>query len=237
MSIFNRGQEAGRTNKLESRTMMQVEEYKSMLEKLGWQVEVRQGQQSSRVPVAKNGLLECGDGRLRGQVVGAGHRILEKAEVPEGPKLFGGVLYLMKEIGGDEKALIEAIKRVQAYGWIPTVHGDDHGPHHCGMRALWAKGDLAGVGVKKELQLTPEQIMQIVTDNGGLYVGLRDQHVEEALDINFIPDSTRKADDRRFHVDLWAAEKLGIDNDQTVFFSQAAVRALAPQVNTVYLWT
>jgi hypothetical protein len=174
-----------------------------LLKQRGW--EIRGGNREGLVKVEAQGLVHCVDGRKG-----------DKEDKMRGPKLQGGVLGVMA-LGvkrGDKQGLREAVRVVKEKGYVPGIHGDqDHGGEGCGFGKLWSQGQLEDL---PKLELTPEEMREVVEEMGGAYVELSGGHEEKLVRANLVKGMTLVPEGDSFGLDVWAAEELGIDSFELV---------------------
>jgi hypothetical protein len=98
--------------------------YKALLDQ-GWKVVA--GDWSALKNVQASGAVHCVDGRKSATDTNPGRMF--------GPKVQGGVLgivALARDItDGDTEGIKKAVQKIQAAGYVASVHGDTHGPNPC----------------------------------------------------------------------------------------------------------
>jgi hypothetical protein len=200
-------------------------EVAEMLIGRGWTVEVKVGEQPNQVDTVQGGLVECGDGRLQGSVVGS--------EAKDGPKLFGGVYAVTAERkDGSAAAFEKACADIVATGFVPTLHKDASG-HLCGKEGLWRGGKLIGL---PNLEFDPNTARRLVIANRGATVDLLGDHKEKKFSINYIEGTTREPDENNFHNDAWYIPKLGLNNPLSVLQRAAETVEELTEVRIAEIW-
>lgn len=191
----------------------------------GW--EVRAGDNGELKDVKPGGAVHCVDGR--------GYSDAAQPNIMLGPKIQGGALGVVALAGditsGNAEGIKKAVEKIQAAGYIASVHGDTD-PHHkhpghpaegCGFAAKWYAGALTSPQLKK-LELSPDVARAEVEKWGGKFIILPGEHDEEVVRLNFVEGRTFEPDGTAFNLDVWFAAKMGIDAEklmrnaaQTVF--------------------
>lgn len=179
---------------------MQPEQIVEALEGRGWKAKVLQQSELclQSVEVEPTGLFKCVDGR--------------KSDSPamNGPKTLGGVYAIVaarRQL--DLVSLKDAVKEVEAAGYVPSVHGDGHGPEGCGFFKLWANGRLEGL---PKPEYDARQGRESVEAAGGTYETLEGAHSESCVLINLVEGTTYEPQtDQAFVVDAWIASKFNLD--------------------------
>ena len=176
----------------------------------GWQV--GPGDRNALKDVQAGGAVHCVDGRK-----GAAGT---DAKLMLGPKVQGatlGVVALAGDIkSGNTEGLQKAVKRIQAAGYIASVHGDTHNAHDghaadgCGFAKKWYAGALKSLQLKK-LELSPDAARAVVEKSGGKFITLDGEHEEKSVRLNFVEGKTFEPDGTAFNLDVWFAAKMGID--------------------------
>ena len=177
----------------------------------GWQVEEVGSRQAPLVKVRRGAKFGCGDGRN-----------------PDlGPALFGSFWGVMATLTGGESLGAERAKiAIRDLGYQPTIHGDEHGEFACGFFEKWIRGELPGVYQPNFNQNELPHILDRV-----MRVRYRDKHQERELWLNPVSSTTIRPDTRRFRVDLWFGEALGIPRESLIDTSIIVVELLS-QVRT-----
>ena len=138
-----------------------------------------------------------------------------------GPKVQGGVLGIAALAGdiksGSKEGIQNAVKKIQAAGYIASVHGDEHNEHlghpaadGCGFANKWYAGALTTLKLTK-LELSPDDAKAEVEKSGGKFIKLPGEHEEEIVRLNFVEGKTFEPDGTAFNLDVWFAAKMGID--------------------------
>ncbi|WP_423226810.1 cadmium-containing carbonic anhydrase [Candidatus Amarolinea aalborgensis] len=188
---------------------------------------IRAGDNDELKDVKPGGAVHCVDGRQ--------YTDASQPNIMLGPKIQGGVLGVVALAGditsGNVEGIKKAVKKIQAAGYIASVHGDEHSAHAghaangCGFAAKWYASALTSPLLKK-MELSPDEARAIVTnkDVGGTYIELKGDHVEKRVRLNFVAGKTFEPDGTAFNLDVWFAAKMGIDAEtlmrnaaQTVF--------------------
>lgn len=171
------------------------------LEGRGWKAKVLKQSELclQSVKVESTGLFKCVDGRKS-----------DSSEM-NGPKTLGGVYALVaarKQL--DLASLKDAVAEVEAAGFAPSVHGDEH--HEamgCGFFKLWATGELDGLD---RPEYTADKGRDEVTTAGGTYETLKGSHAESCVIINLVEGTTYEPQtDQSFVVDAWITSTFNLD--------------------------
>lgn len=181
---------------------MTPEQIVDVLVSRGWTAEiVNKSEVTDLVEVNSDGLFKCVDGRC------SDHSGMK------GPKVLGGVygIAATRKVM-DLDGLSSIVKEVEAAGYVPSVHGDEHAspaPMGCGFFKLWSLGQLPGLA--KPNYDSVEGKSQVL-DAGGVYETLEGSHSESKVMINLVPKTTLvpKAD-QRFVVDAWVTGEFDLD--------------------------
>lgn len=193
---------------------MTPKQLKAALEARGWtaQIETPKG----IVPVGEGGLFKCVDGRAS-----------EAEKKQNGPKALGGVYALACLRGqGTKTGLARIVKEVRKAGYVPSVHGDAHGPGGCGFFKLWKTGQLPHRVPPDYDGMTGRKT---VMDAGGEYEWLNGSHEESYTIINLRPDTTFKpVKKQRFVLDAWIAKKFKLDLVEYAVLGAITVEKLRP---------
>ncbi len=181
---------------------MTPEQIIDVLQSRGWTAEiVHRSQVEDLVDVNSEGLFKCVDGRLSDH------------DGMRGPKVLGGVYGIAATRGVmDLDGLAAIVNEVEAAGYVPSVHGDDHthpAPMGCGFFKLWSKGELPGLEAP---DYDSEQGQAAVLNVGGAYETLEGGHSESKVMINLVSKTTLvpKAE-QRFVVDAWITGEFNLD--------------------------
>lgn len=172
----------------------------------GWTVEELSRNKALLEPVPIGSFVGCGDGR---EVTHKDPEILKRYML--GPKIFGaisGVSMLVSD--GTRNGISTACDKIKSLGFFPASHGDNHHDlNGCGQNGVWEKGKYPNL---PPMQVTREEIKEIVSESQGAYVNHQDDHAEKYLDINLVPNTTQEPDGQKFHEDLWFIKMLVDDN-------------------------
>lgn len=120
-----------------------------------------------------------------------------------------------------------AKKIVRDIGFIPGIHGDDHGELSCGFFTLWTEGRLTNVHPRL---FNDNQISEILTEVQRIVVP--GKHEEQRLVINLVPGYTATPNTQNFSIDSWLGQELGIPFETLLRVSAQTVELLSP-VRTV----
>ena len=195
---------------------MDPEALKSVLEARGWQASIDEDPDGI-VKVNRKGLFKCVDGRESDQI----GRM-------RGPKALGGV-YAIASLRGKRNlaGLKRIVAEVKKAGYVPSVHGDGHGPIGCGYFKLWKTGQLPGVCPPN---YDGPQGRVTTLDAGGRYEWLKGDHQECFTIINLRPKTTFEPDpkNQRFVLDAWIADEFKLDLVRYLTLAAETVERLRP---------
>lgn len=181
---------------------MTPEQIVDVLESRGWTAEIIKKEQVNDVlDVNSNGLFKCVDGRQSDH------------DGMRGPKVLGGVYGIAATRGVmDLDGLSAIVTEVEAAGYVPSVHGDDHAhpaPMGCGFFKLWSLGQLPGLDAP---DYDSEQGQSQVLGAGGVYETLEGSHSESKVLINLVANTTLEPKtEQRFVVDAWVTGVFDLD--------------------------
>ncbi len=195
---------------------MEPEDLQAALEARGWRASI-ESKPSDIVKVNKSGLFKCVDGRESDQ-----------PNKQRGPKALGGIYAIASLRGKRTTRQLESIaEEVSKAGYVPSVHGDDHGPMGCGFFKLWKTGQLPGMRPPK---FDATQGRSIVLANKGDYEWLKGPHEEYYTIINLRPNTTFEPNpkDQRFVLDAWIASTFKLDLGQYATIAAETVERLRP---------
>ncbi len=196
-----------------------------LLQSSGWQVEIMEPRGETE-KAEEDGDFRCIDGRLA----------VEKDKFKAGVAWPGGVIgvAVMKYGHLDpQEALKKAVVDIKALNLKATIHGDEH--HHesgCGFFGLVKKASLPSLVVDwlPWQELSADEAVATVKTAGGEYRVLEGEHEEEELVVNLRAGETPKINGRKFTLDLWVADQLGISQSQALKVVAETIRQLKPSV-------
>lgn len=195
---------------------MDAETLKSVLESRGWRAEIDDNP-SDIVKVNRSGLFKCVDGRES-----------DHTTRMRGPKALGGI-YAIASMRDKRKLshLKTIVAEVKKKGYVPSVHGDAHGPVGCGYFKLWKTGQLPGV---RPPAYDGPAGRAAVLDAGGKFEWLKGGHEEWYTIINLRPKTTfePKPKDQRFVLDAWIASEFKLDIGRYATIAAETVERLRP---------
>lgn len=196
---------------------MTPEQIQAALESRGWKAEVVSADAfDDIVDVTPEGLFKCVDGRL------SDHPAMN------GPKALGGIYAIASIRGvGDLAGLGDIVREVEAAGFTPSVHGDDHAhpsPMGCGFFKLWVTGQLTNI---RAPEYSSEEGRAAVLGAGGAYEELAGAHAESEVLINLVPGKTLEPKpDQRFVVDAWITDTFSLPVGQYLLLAAETVEKL-----------
>ncbi len=195
---------------------MTPEELKTALEARGWKARIESAPPNDIVRIKKTGLFKCVDGRAS-----------EASTKQNGPKALGGI-YALACLRGKltEKSLAAIVDEVRKAGYVPSVHGDAHGPTGCGFFKLWKTGQLPGRTPPSYDGMTGRRI---VLDAKGEYEWLKGSHDESYTIINLRKNTTfEPVKKQRFVLDAWIAEQFKLNIADYATLAAVTVEKLRP---------
>ena len=187
------------------------------LEGRGWKASIHKSLKGL-VKVHPDGLFKCVDGRESDH----------DGDAMRGPKALGGV-YAIAALRGkrDLKHLKPIVAEVRRKGYVPSVHGDDHGAVGCGFFKLWQTGQLPGLRPPNyDSAAGREEILS----HDGAYEWLKGGHEEWFTVINLRSGTTFRPNpnDQRFVLDAWVAEDFKLPLTEYAVLAAETVERLRP---------